>query len=75
MNNVMKMSIALRYARLHKERIKDSLSFDLMDTFFNLETGLYGEVRKEGEDYQIEINSHDSKTGNPVIFEFQNDDC
>jgi hypothetical protein len=77
MNNEQKIQIARDYIAEHK----DNNVFDwipcgsnddekLLIIFSNLESGVYGEVIEKEDGFEIEISSHDSHSGNPIIFEW-----
>lgn len=54
-----------------------------LQIYDNLESGLFGECRgnaefnddcelvKEASEFEVEISDHESKTGNPIIFEWE----
>jgi hypothetical protein len=80
-----KIEVAKRFIEAHKEnKFRDWGAFDeagLVECYDNLCFGVYGEVTYLNElkeecgmedafESLIEIGRHESKTGNPVIFEF-----
>lgn len=75
-----KAEIANDFILLHKEIDRDAwapfhLSGDakLEHIFNNILQGLYGECNGSGE-YEIEVSSHDSRSGNSVLFYFVDPD-
>ena len=83
MTNLGKIELAKDFIQLHKDNqfqswIPENLSEEklLLRVFSNLENGLYGEVASDAEYddgkittmYQIEIGSHESKSGRAHIF-------
>ena len=77
-----KTEIAHDFILSHKKIDLDSwtplhLSGDakLEHIFNNILQGLYGECEElESGEYEIEIDSHDSRSGNPVLFYFVDPD-
>jgi len=77
-----KTEIAHDFILSHKKIDLDSWTpFDLSgdakleQIFNNILQGLYGECEElESGEYEIEIDSHDSRSGNPVLFYFVDPD-
>jgi len=77
-----KTEIANDFILLHKEIDRDAwvpfhLSGDakLEQIFNNILQGLYGRCEElESGEYEIEIDSHDSRSGNSVLFYFVDPD-
>lgn len=73
-----KIKIAADYVALHKDSdlenwtpFNKSKTEKLLTIYNNLINDVYGEVRElELGRFEIEIGAHDSKTGAPVLFEF-----
>ena len=73
--------IALCFINRHKHSLQDWFlqNNDLTGVYNNLVAGVYGEIRrvireKYPDDYEIEISSVESVTGNAIIFEFERAD-
>lgn len=64
-----KAEIVQAYLDLHKDEFFPRPSDETI--FNNIIGGLYGECRCENGEYEIEISSSDSKSGNPVLFDFR----
>ena len=73
MLNSRKIEIAKEFVDAHKSDIDDWQPFGVRDDekyltiFENLIGGVYG-GRDEDTDFLVEIGSHESVTGNPIIF-------
>jgi hypothetical protein len=73
--------IALCFINRHKHNLQDWFlqAKDLAAVYYNLIGGAYGEItrpfpEKYPDDYEIEISSVESVTGNAIIFEFERAD-
>ena len=64
-----KSEIVQAYLDLHKNEFFPRPTDETI--FNNIIGGLYGECRCENGEYEIEISSSDSKSGNPVLFDFR----
>jgi hypothetical protein len=85
MNNDQKIQVAKDYVSHHKNDDPDLWMMNerkfgdekLLSIYHHLMAGTFGEVRRLDYDfsseYEIEISSHDSKTGNPVLFTWEED--
>ena len=76
-----KVEIAKQFVNLHRHSINDwspkyhvpnmSDEAALLEVYYNLIGGLYGDTDPSGQgELTIEIDSHDSKSGYPVLFDF-----
>ncbi len=72
MSTIKKTEIAAKFISLHKKEYRNNWigKDDLESVYHNIRDGLYGECRKNDEFFEIEISSHESKTGNPILFTF-----
>ncbi len=73
MNNQEINRIVADFIALHRALYADSLNEQPpIDVWSSLRGGLFGEVRVDDEGWsQIEVPSHCSTTGNPIIFEYE----
>jgi hypothetical protein len=73
MKNQQINQIVTDFIALHKPFYADSLRDQYpADVWSRLEGGSYGEVTVDDEGWsQIEVPSHCTKSGNPVIFEYE----
>lgn len=80
MNNQTRTNIATDFINTHKSNnLQDWLCFDnadLLAVYNKLVGGEYGEVRTTNynNELEIEIGTHESKSGNPIIFEWEDDE-
>lgn len=74
MNDKDKMKIAQDFIALHKEKIRLNWIQDLLNTYYLMEAGTYGEAHEDDGNFWIEVGKLDSETGNPVIFEWSTND-
>jgi hypothetical protein len=65
--------IVADFIALHRALYADSLNEQVADDVWSsLQGGRFGEVRVDDEGWsQIEVGSHASKSGNPIIFEYK----
>ena len=75
----MKIEIAQNFVDMHKDNNIDNWQplqvFEqtkkLETIYDNLINGVYGEVRENSfGEYEIEISGNESKSGNPIVFEW-----
>ena len=74
MNNQQKMKIAQDFISLHKEKMRVNWVGDLLDTYYKMEGGSYGDTHEEDGNFWVEIGKLESESGNPVIFEWSLND-
>jgi len=68
-----KAEIAQEYIDLHNPNIAPHVEYDLESIYENIVNEVYGETRETGigRFLEVEIGSHESSTGNPVLFTFE----
>ena len=72
MNNLEMMKVAQDFISLHKEAMQVNWISDLINTYYKMEDGTFGESNESDGNFSIEIRGLHSKTGNPIIFEWSN---
>ena len=79
MNDSEKIEVAKEFIALHKNPdvndwnpIGQSDNKKFLEIFSNLEQGIYGNLEDDGMgNWMVEIGSHESKSGNPITFEWE----
>ena len=83
MEDYKKIEIATEYISMHKNtelaEWMEANSYQipteteiLLNVFVKLSQGEFGDIEEDGSgNFQIEISGHESKTGNPIIFEWE----
>ena len=71
---IKRREIAQQFIALHKEKMRVDWVDDLLDTYYKMEGGVYGEAHEENGNFWLEIGRLESESGNPVIFEWSLND-